>query len=602
MSSVRVLSIAVAIAVLAAAPAASAASAKCRLMKLGELPVTMKGLQPVVPVKINGLDARLMADSGAFFSMLTPTAAARLGVKSRTGPNKVMVGGMGGQEEMGVGKASEIHLGDIPVKNVDFLIGGRNFEGSIDGLLGQNMLGGVEVEYDLANGVLRLFRATDCKPEDVIAYWATQTAPNILTISRMTPMDRHITAMGKINGKPIKVMFDTGSGRSVVERASAERLGVRRDAPGVVSGGLSGGIGRKFAESWIVPVDSFELGDEKVQHTRLRIADIDVSIADMVIGADFFLSHRVMISSTQRKLYFTYNGGPVFRLDSASEAPSAAGATPAAAATQGAGQESARAAGEPADAAAYSRRGAASMARRDFAAAIADFSKAIELEPRTAQHYHDRAMAKLNARQPVLAMADLSEALKLNPDDRDARMTRGQLYLVNRDLPSAAADFDAAKKQAPGDFALRMRVGQLYVRAGQFETGIADYDQAIAAMPKGAPAWSALNERCWARALWGKELEKALADCNAALRQGPKTSNTFDSRGLVHLRLNHLDEAIADYDDAIRLQPKSAWSLYGRGLAKQRKGLKAEGDADLAAARALDPKLAAEIKRYGIEA
>ena len=34
----------------------------------------------------------------------------------------------------------------------------------------------------------------------------------------------------------------------------------------------------------------------------------------MLIGADFFLSHRVYVANSQRKLYFTYNGGPVFNL------------------------------------------------------------------------------------------------------------------------------------------------------------------------------------------------------------------------------------------------------------------------------------------------
>ena len=34
----------------------------------------------------------------------------------------------------------------------------------------------------------------------------------------------------------------------------------------------------------------------------------------MLIGADFFLSHHVYVANSQRKLYFTYNGGPVFNL------------------------------------------------------------------------------------------------------------------------------------------------------------------------------------------------------------------------------------------------------------------------------------------------
>jgi hypothetical protein len=35
---------------------------------------------------------------------------------------------------------------------------------------------------------------------------------------------------------------------------------------------------------------------------------------DMVLGADFFLTHRIYVANNQQKMYFTYNGGPVFDL------------------------------------------------------------------------------------------------------------------------------------------------------------------------------------------------------------------------------------------------------------------------------------------------
>ena len=32
----------------------------------------------------------------------------------------------------------------------------------------------------------------------------------------------------------------------------------------------------------------------------------------MLLGLDFIRAHRVLVAHSQRKLYFTYNGGPVF--------------------------------------------------------------------------------------------------------------------------------------------------------------------------------------------------------------------------------------------------------------------------------------------------
>lgn len=599
MSTHRALAVVIAVALGAASPAAAAT--KCRLLKLAEAPVTMSGASPVVTAKINGEEVRLLADSGAFFSMLTPAAAARVGLKSRPLPVGFSVRGVGGEESMGIGSAKEFSFADLRLGKADFLIGGRNVGSHVDGFLGQNMLGGVEIEYDLANGMLRLFKADHC-PTENLAYWATAKPAGVLTISRISPAERQITGSAKVNGQSIRVMFDTGAGRSVLRRQAAERIGVRRDGEGVVSGGLTWGIGRRAAESWIAPVDSFELADEKVQHTRLRIADIlSLGDADMLIGADFFLSHRVMISTSQRRLYFTYNGGPVFRLDRTDEQESSDDDAPGAEPPSPAPVKAlADATGTPADAPGYSRRGSASMARGDYPSAIADFTKAAELEPKEGRHLYDRATARLGNRQPVLAVADLGGALKLKPAYRDALLLRGLIYVASHEPKLARTDFDTAVSQAPGDADLRHRIAYIYVEAGQFETAVADYDQAIAALPKGASAASGLNGRCWARALWGKDLEKALADCDAALKIEPRSSSFLDSRGLVLLRMGRFDEAIDSYDDALRQQPKIAWSLYGRGLAKQHKGMKAEATADLQKALAIDPGLPALAKRYGI--
>jgi tetratricopeptide (TPR) repeat protein len=129
---------------------------------------------------------------------------------------------------------------------------------------------------------------------------------------------------------------------------------------------------------------------------------------------------------------------------------------------------------------------------------------------------------------------------------------------------------------------------------------IAQYDLWIAAHRGEIKFASALNSRCWARALLGQELDKALNDCNAAVRTDPKTAQFLDSRGLVWLRRGDYKKSKADYDAALSLNPKLAWSLYGRGLDQLRLGNAGAGQADLAAATALRPKIAEEAGKFGI--
>jgi tetratricopeptide (TPR) repeat protein len=87
----------------------------------------------------------------------------------------------------------------------------------------------------------------------------------------------------------------------------------------------------------------------------------------------------------------------------------------------------------------------------------------------------------------------------------------------------------------------------------------------------------------------GKELDLALADCNAALRKGPLTSEALNSRALVHLRRADFERAIADFKSSLKRQPRSAMTLYGLGLAQLRTGSRADGDRNLQAAVAIAP-------------
>ena len=581
--------------VVSAASSALAAPAKCTLLKAADLPVTMAGQQPMLPVKINGADTLLMVDSGAFYSIISPAAATRLGMEATFSPLGFTVKGVNGVTSAAVYVAKDFTLADIPLHKIQFVVAGREIAAEAAGVLGENVLGLMDVEYDLANGVIRLFKPQNCAQAS-LAYWAGDKSVSILPIERpVDPLHNFIVAKASVNGQPIRALFDTGAGRSVLKRATADRVGIHVEAQDAENAGLSYGFGRRGLETWISPVSNFAIGGEQIQNTRLRVGNIDLEAADMLLGADFFLSHRVFVSNSQHRVYFTYNGGPVFRLD---RPPAAAQAKvdPEPAAGAGAAKDP----DAPGDAAGFTRRGSAFASRRAFPEAIADYSRAIELEPAVAQHYFDRAMARLNARQPVLAMADLDQALKLKPDDAHSLEARGALYASRGDFTRAQVDLDAALLAAPQDGNLSMHVAVINERAGRFAAAIGQYDAWIAAHPKGDWTAQALNGRCWTRALWNRDLDKALADCNAAVKQGLSNSAVLDSRGLVHLRLGQFDAAIADYDASLKLQPKSPWSLYGRGLARQKKGAASEGAADIQAALALQPNLTVEMKRYGL--
>ena len=575
--------------------AAGPAQAGCKVSKVAELPVTVSDMQPLVPVKINGADVMLIADSGAFYSILSPSTASEQKLPKEDLPFGYTVVGIGGEADPYLTTVKTFTLAGVPIKNVAFIVSpGAGAGSQAAGLMGQNVLGLADVEYDLAHGIIRLMQAEGCSRKVALVYWEPAKTFSMIDIDPpTTPKPKSTIGEAYVNGVRIRVQFDTGAGDSMMTLKAARRAGIKIDGPDVKPGGFTWGVGKRMVNTWIAPISSFKIGDEEIRTTKIRIGDTDLMDTDMLVGADFFLSHHVYVANSQNRLYFTYNGGPVFNLTAKSLAQDGLNGTPKESTISTDGPE-------PKDASAFSRRGAALMSRRELERAIADFDKACAMAPTEPSYFYQRGMAHWQAEQRDLAMADLDKAVKLKPDQIDVLMARAELRLSGHDTAGAAADLDAADRAASKESDLRLELGDLYNRVDRLDAAVAQYDLWITSHDGDAHMTEALNDRCWDRALLGRDLDKALKDCDRAVRSSSKAAAVLDSRGLVHLRLGQYDKAVADYDAALAQQPKIAWSLYGRGLAKQRLGQKAAGQADLDAALALEPELPKKAQQYGI--
>ena len=588
--------------------------AECKRAAI-DLPVTISGTRALIDAKINHQDVRLLVDSGAFFSLISAATAEELKLKMGPAPYGFELKGIGGAtEQPSVALAKPFTIANVDIPNMEFLVGGSEAGGGASGVLGQNFLVNWNVEYDLAKGAIRIFKDTDCSKQ-FLAYWDLQNQQpiTVTNIEKVTLRYPFAIAHAYINGEKIKVLFDSGASRSLLSRKAAERAGVKVDAPGVIDGGPGRGVGRNVVRTYIAPFASFKFADgEEIKNARLRVADTDLEVTDMLIGADFFLSHRIFIANNQGKIYFTYNGGPVFDLRTPSQpaasdqAPNALAQPPDAKVPEPSGkpQESntAAPAAVPEDAAALARRGTASAGRGDEEHALADLTRAIELAPTNPDYLYERGQVFLRRREAKKALDDFSAALELRPDFIQALLSRAQLRLAMRNLPEARADLEAvdriAAKQADARFALAFD----FLHADLLPPAIAQFDLWISAHGEDSRMAVALSARCKAKAVLGEDLSAALKDCNAAVSRSGKLQNPdfFDNLGLVRFRLGDYDKSIGSYDAALKLRPKNAWTLYGRGLAKLKKNDRSGGEADIAEAVALAPGVAEAYKKMGL--
>lgn len=63
----------------------------------------------------------------------------------------------------------------------------------------------------------------------------------------------------------------------------------------------------------------------------------------------------------------------------------------------------------------YDNRGVAKKNLGDYAGALADYNKAIELDPECAEAYNNRGLAKQDLKDYAGAMADYNKAIELFP-------------------------------------------------------------------------------------------------------------------------------------------------------------------------------------------
>jgi predicted aspartyl protease/tetratricopeptide (TPR) repeat protein len=573
-------------------PARAEDAGKCKVVLYARLPVVMEGSRASVPVTVNGKETRLWLDSGAFYNFMSKAKAAELGLITEPLPPGFRVNGIGGSFTPELARVRDFGLGGGTLHNTEFIVGGSD---AGNGFLGANLLGVVDTEFDLAKGKVNLFKETGCGKVS-LAYWAAgMVVGEMRLLAGNNSNDHHIYGELQINGHTVRAMLDTGA-ETLLSRRAAERVGIDLNDPKVVGSMKMTGLGTQARQSWIARTKTISLGGEDISNSPIRVIDNgdDWSDHDMLLGMDFFLSHHVLVSQTQRKIYLTYNGGPIFSATTEREI----GRMETLAQDMG----SAQAEPEPKTADQFAGRGSARLSRNDLPGAIADLTEAIKLAPTRTNLLNDRANAYFRSGKPELGARDIETALAIAPDDHRLLVRRAQIRLGKGDRTGALADTEAAAAAIPKGSLDMMAVVGLYERLGKADRGLALLDPVIALHREDSTYPALLNARSWNRALANADLDRALRDINTALRKSGDLAGMLDTRALVDLRRKDYAVAVADAGAALGKAPKLASSLFVRGLARLASGDQTAGLADIAAARAIQPAIDQRFADYGLAA
>ena len=202
---------------------------------------------------------------------------------------------------------------------------------------------------------------------------------------------------------------------------------------------------------------------------------------------------------------------------------------------------------DPAFSGALNNRAMIKTRKGDIAGAIDDYGAAIAVDPGNTLLLLARSSLRELLGDRVGALGDLGKAIEVDPANGTAFYLRGHLAMGTGDDDGALVDLTRAIELDPSLAGAWADRGGLLARAGKMQEALADLDKALevdAARPDAPPEIRALVQSSFSR------------------------TTALDNRGSVKARLGDVKGALADLDRAIELDPSNARAVSNRGEAR----------------------------------
>ncbi len=239
---------------------------------------------------------------------------------------------------------------------------------------------------------------------------------------------------------------------------------------------------------------------------------------------------------------------------------------------------------EPARPFFFNNRGSAYLDQGRYSPALADFNRALAMDPNQDDVLYNRAEVFKHFGQYDLAINDLNRAIGLNPEFADAYNNLGSVYEIQEKYDQALTEFNKAVAIDPYLDKGYSNRGVIFAIQGRYDLALADFNKALAIDPD---LTDALKNRGSLYRIQ-KQYDLALVDLNKALAAAPEP-NVYVNRGLVYGLKGKHELAVADYDRALAIDPNIGMAYVYRGIAEIGQKLYKEAVADLTKAIALEP-------------
>ena len=197
----------------------------------------------------------------------------------------------------------------------------------------------------------------------------------------------------------------------------------------------------------------------------------------------------------------------------------------------------------------------------------------------------ERAWELAEQRQYEAAIAEWKKALELNPEDAKARTNLGHVLVRAGKSGEAIEQYRKALEFNPEYTEAHNNLGVALAARGQLEEAIAHYQKALEVNPDSAESHTNLGVALAARG----QLDKAVVHFQEALEVNPEYPEVHNNLGVVLARAGKLDEAIKHFQKFLQANPHSAEAHNNLGAALAGKGTPDEAVTHYRKALEIDP-------------
>lgn len=198
----------------------------------------------------------------------------------------------------------------------------------------------------------------------------------------------------------------------------------------------------------------------------------------------------------------------------------------------------------------YFYRGNAQGSTDNNELALADYTRAIEIDPTNPSAYNNRGVVYYNKDNYELALEDYNRAIGINPEHIASYFNRGLIYtLYTNDYESAINDYDKVIELSPLFSMAYLNRGTIYLELDNYTEAVNDFRVAIMIDPNYIDAYLSLGDTFRLMGAY----DEAVTTYRAALNVDPNFAETYLQLGQAFLASGEHHNAITNYEIAIEL-------------------------------------------------